>query len=91
SISWIKHLSKKRNLKRKLVNKACPRCGCSFAVAIEPFHPPYDEWIPRKERTDDYWLFYCANCRGDIWVNNAAEIVESNPPEQPKAGDTITD
>ncbi len=81
TISWVMYAFQKRDLKRLLAKKSCPLCGCEFGIHIDPFHPPYDEWTPRKERTYEYWLFYCRNCQGDIWINRKAEIVGSYPRE----------
>lgn len=81
TISWIICAFQKRDLKRLLATKSCPLCGCEFGIHIDPFHPPYDEWTPRKERTYEYWLFYCGNCQGNIWINRKAEIVGSSARE----------
>jgi hypothetical protein len=81
----IRDYFKRRYFRRELAKKTCPLCGCEFGAKIAPFHPPYDEWTPRKERTYDYWLFYCGNCRGDIWISKNAEIVAAEPREKPES------
>lgn len=78
----IRDYFKKRYFCRELGGKKCPLCGCEFGYTINPFHPPYDEWTPRKERTYDHWLFYCGNCQGDIWIDKDAKIVLADSPNK---------
>lgn len=65
----------KRFLIHELAGKPCSVCGVKYGTKIKIYRQCYDDWVPRKERTYEHWLFSCPNCQANVWVHEKGQIV----------------
>jgi hypothetical protein len=82
SIAGTRYFLTKRFLKHQLANKCCSICKVEYGSKISPIRPGYNPSTPPHERTYDYWIFRCVNCRAEVWVNTKAEIIKVYAKEE---------